>query len=162
MKTILVMVTSVDGKSTRSFDRADASPNFWASPEDQAHFEELKKNAQVIVMGRKTYDAAKAHIKDDDKKMRIVMSRATHDPRAVIADLEKQGITEILLVGGSELNAAFFKENLINEIYLTIEPKIFGEGLPLAQGIPLEVELRLLKCKQINPQGTLLLHYRIV
>ncbi len=157
MNIILVMVTSLDGKSTRS----DESPQLWASSEDQKHFESLLAKAEVIIMGRKTYDAAKAHIKDD-AKLRIVMSHATHSPRQVIADLERQGITEILLVGGSELNAAFFQEKLINEIYLTIEPKIFGDGLPLAQRIGHDVQLELLKCKQLNQQGTLLLHYRIV
>ena len=148
MKIILAMVLSLDGKSTKG----DGSPNLWASVEDQGFFHDLKTKIGVIIVGRKTYEAAgKPH---GDGIRRIVMSRETGF--VLPTDVE-----EALLVGGSELNAEFFKRKLINEIYITIEPKIFGKGLPLAQGLALEVELELLTMKQLNPQGTLLLHYRV-
>ncbi len=147
MKIILAMVLSLDGKSTK----ADLSPNLWASVEDQGFFHDLKKKIGVIIVGRKTYEAAgKPH---GDGIRRIVMSRETGFTLPTDVD-------EALLVGGSELNAEFFRRKLINEIYLTIEPKIFGTGLPLAQGIPLEVQLELINVQQLNPQGTLLLHYK--
>lgn len=148
MKIILAMVLSLDGKSTK----ADLSPNLWASVEDQGFFHDLKHKIGTIIVGRKTYEAAgKPH---GDGIRRIVMSRETG---FTLPD----DVDEALLVGGSELNGEFFRRKLINEIYLTIEPKIFGEGLPLAQGIPLEVELELINVQQLNPQGTLLLHYRV-
>lgn len=148
MKIILAMVLSLDGKSTK----ADQSPNLWASVEDQGFFNDLKKKIGVIIVGRKTYEAAgKPH---GDGIRRIVMSREAGF--SLPTDID-----EALLVGGSELNAEFFKRKLINEIYLTIEPKIFGAGLPLAQMIGLEVELELLNVERLNPQGTLLLHYRV-
>ena len=34
----------------------------------------------------------------------------------------------MLLVGGSEVNALFFKNNLIDKLHLTIEPRMFGLG----------------------------------
>ena len=148
MKIILAMVLSLDGKSTKG----DGSPNLWASVEDQGFFHDLKKKIGVIIVGRKTYEAAgKPH---GDGIRRIVMSRSTGFTLPT-------DINEALLVGGSELNAEFFKRKLINEIYLTIEPKIFGTGLPLAKGLPLEVELELLNMERLNRQGTLLLHYRV-
>ncbi|MEK7616205.1 MAG: dihydrofolate reductase family protein [Patescibacteria group bacterium] len=148
MKIILAMVLSLDGKSTK----ADLSPNLWASVEDQGFFHDLKKKIGTIIVGRKTWEAAGKPSGDGIR--RIVMSRETGF--ALPDDVE-----EALLVGGSELNAEFFKRKLINEIYLTIEPKIFGKGLPLAQDIPLEVELELINVERLNPQGTLLLHYRV-
>ena len=155
MKIILVMVISADGKITKG----DQGPNHWASPEDQDFFHNLKKKIGVIIVGRKTYEAAgKPH---GDGIERIVMSHCGPTPGEVVADLEKKGYSEALLVGGSDVNAEFFRRKLVSEIYLTIEPKIFGVGLPLAQGIPLEVELELINMKQLNPQGTLLLHYRV-
>ena len=152
MKITLAMVLSLDGKSTKG----DGSPNLWASVEDQGFFHALKNKIGVIIVGRKTYEAAlrQAQGKLDDGIRRIVMSRSTGFTLPT-------DINEALLVGGSELNAEFFKRKLINEIYLTLEPKIFGEGLPLAKGLPFEVELELLNMKQLNPQGTLLLHYRV-
>lgn len=150
------MVMSANGLTTRG----DESPSSWASVEDQEHFAQLREKADVIIMGRKTYEEVKSHIKNDGK-LRIVMSRATHEPRNVLAELKVQGHSNVLLVGGSELNATFFEEKLIDEIYLTIEPELFAEGLPLAQGLSHGVELELITVKQLNPRGTLLLHYRV-
>lgn len=155
MKITLAMVMSADGKSTKG----DGSPNLWASVEDQGFFHKLKHKIGVIIVGRKTFEAAGKPSGDGIE--RIVMSHGGPTPREVIANLEKRGRAEALLVGGSELNGAFFKEKLINEIYLTIEPKIFGEGLPLAQMAGNEVKLELLNVERLNPQGTLLLHYRV-
>ena len=165
MRIILAMVVSLDGKSTK----ADESPNLWASVEDHGFFNDLKKKIGVVIVGRKTYEAAgKPH---GDGIRRIVMSRDGPTPREVIADLENRGYKEALLVGGSEINGAFFsseggsasggRRKLINEIYLTIEPKIFGAGLPIAQGILDDVHLELINVRQLNPQGTLLLHYHV-
>lgn len=148
MKIILAMVLSLDGKSTK----ADLSPNLWASVEDQGFFHDLKHKIGTIIVGRKTWEAAGKP--DGDGIRRIVMSRETGFSLP-------DDVAEALLVGGSELNAEFFKRKLINEIYLTIEPKIFGEGLPLAQIAGLEVQLELLTVKQLNQQGTLLLHYNV-
>ena len=148
MKIILAMVLSLDGKSTK----ADLSPNLWASVEDQGFFHDLKHKIGVIIVGRKTYEAAGKPSGDGIR--RIVMSRETGF--SLPTDID-----EALLVGGSELNAEFFKRKLINEIYLTIEPKIFGAGLPLAQIADLEVELELLNVQPLNQKGTLLLHYRV-
>ena len=142
------MVVSLDGKSTK----ADESPNLWASVEDHGFFNDLKKKIGVVIVGRKTYEAAgKPH---GDGIRRIVMSRDT-------GFVLPTDIKEALLVGGSELNAEFFRRKLINEIYLTIEPKIFGAGLPIAQGILDDVHLELINVRQLNPQGTLLLHYHV-
>jgi len=155
MRIILVMVMSVDGKTTRG----DESPNLWASPEDQDFFKKLKEKIGVLIMGRKTYEAAGQPHGDGIK--RIVMSHHGPTPVEILKNLAKHGCQEALLVGGSEINGAFFADKLINEIYLTIEPKIFSEGLPLAQAIGHEVELELLNVRQLNPRGTLLLHYNV-
>lgn len=141
------MVLSLDGRSTKG----DGSPNLWASLEDQAHFKNLKKKIGVVIMGRKTYEAAGKP--GGDGIRRIVMSRESGFELPTDID-------EALLVGGSELNAEFFKRELINEIYLTIEPEIFGSGLPLAQMAGLDVQLELINMQQLNPRGTLLLHYK--
>ena len=139
---------SLVGKTTKG----EESPNFWASPEDQKHFEDLKKKIGVLIMGRKTYESAGKPANDGIR--RIVMSRET-------GFMLPDDVEEALLVGGSELNAEFFRRKLVNEIYLTIEPELFGVGLPLAQIPGLDVQLELLKVTQLNAKGTLLLHYHV-
>lgn len=52
------------------------------------------------------------------------------------------GIERFLLEGGGETNARFLEQDLIDEIFLTIAPKIkMGEGIPtMAEGRPFERE----------------------
>ena len=42
-----------------------------------------------------------------------------------------------------------------------VEPAILGEGLPLTAPLQKAVSLVLLKCEQLNSQGTLLLRYQV-
>ena len=73
--------------------------------------------------------------------------------------MEKRGYTEMLLAGGGEINTLFFENNLVTDISLTIEPKIFGKGRPLVGEGDFFTSLKLQSIKQLNEKGTLLLHY---
>lgn len=175
MKIVCVMVASVDGKTTHG---NDPTVVHWSSPEDQQFFQNEIKAHNLIVMGRKTYEAAKPQLTDTEPRLRVIMTAhpkdyqseakphilefTNEDPKALIDRLGRQGYTEMLLAGGAGTNAAFFKENLVDELSLTIEPKLFGIGNPLAGTIGHDVSLTLLECQQFNPQGTLHLLYRIV
>jgi dihydrofolate reductase len=76
----------------------------------------------------------------------------------VLKELEDLGYTKALLGGGTFLNSLFLEKNLISEIMLTVEPKIFGQGLSLFN-ISKEADLKLLECKKLN-ENTVLLHYQ--
>ena len=58
--------------------------------------------------------------------------------KQLVSELNKKGYKNVLVEGGPTLLGAFLKENLIDEIFLTISPKIFGteEGktLTLVEG----------------------------
>jgi dihydrofolate reductase len=76
--------------------------------------------------------------------------------------LGKQGFKQALLVGGGKIANSFFLDNLINEVWLTIEPRIFGTGKVLAEGRRLDVPLKLISTKKLNTKGTLLLKYKVL
>ena len=76
--------------------------------------------------------------------------------------MEGLGYKKILLVGGATINGLFLKENLVDELYLTIEPKIFGSGKNIIEGQLLDSKLKLLNIQKINKEGTLLLKYILV
>lgn len=173
MKIILAIVTSVDGKSTKG----DAPPNSWASKEDQSYFfSQIKKN-NLIVMGKNTYLAIKTNIKHSDEKLRIVLTHnpkqfekdqikgqlefSSESPKALVQRLEKLGYKNMLLLSGPSLNTTFFKGKLIDELWLTLEPKIFGLGKGLVDEQKLNIELKLQSIKKLNTQGTLLLKYQV-
>ena len=174
MKIILCMVLSVDGKSTKH-ELPDQS---WASSEDQKHLSKLIAENNLILMGGKTYELSKSHIKPAEGKLRIIV---THDPEKfsgdevkgqlefikgsvneIVQGLEKRGFEQMLLLSGENLNKEFFEESLIDEIYLTIEPRVFGSGNGMVAESELDIDLQLMEMEKLNENGTLLLHYRVI
>lgn len=174
MKITLAIVTSVNGKSTKG----NLSPKDWASKEDQSYFSSLITHHNLIVMGKNTYKIIKPNLKHSPQKLRVVMTRSLQQfskfaipnqleftdlqPKQLIKNLEDRGFKQLLLVSGAKLNTAFFKENLINELYLTLEPKIFGSGFGIVDKLPLHINLKLISIKKLNSQGTLLLQYSVL
>lgn len=168
------MVISADGKSTK-WDLKDQS---WASPEDKTHLIKLISDNNLILMGGKTYEVAKNFIKPREEKLRMVVTRNpqrfsadsiedqlefTNKPvTELILDLEKRGFEQLLLLSGEGLNRQFFEAGLVDEIILTIEPKIFGSGNAIISETKLDLELKLLSYEKLNERGTLLLHYQII
>jgi diaminohydroxyphosphoribosylaminopyrimidine deaminase/5-amino-6-(5-phosphoribosylamino)uracil reductase len=57
------------------------------------------------------------------------------DPRAVLAELGRRRMTNVLVEGGSEVLGAYFDQSLIDEVHIFIAPKLLGGAvvrLPLA------------------------------
>lgn len=174
MKIIMVAVSSINGKITKGED-----PNIysWTSKEDSKLFFELIKKHNLIVMGAKTYEAAKSIIKHEKNKLRIVMTRdpkkylkeriggmlefSSESPLELVRRLRNKGYEKMLLVGGAEINTLFLKSKLVDELHLTIEPKIFGRGKGLVNGEDLEFRFKLINVKKLNKQGTLHFKYKI-
>jgi len=175
MKLILVMVTSLDGKSTRGENAADHS---WISSEDQQYFMTVIENAKIIIMGRNTYESAKSQMQHRVGRKRIVLTRTPEkfttekidglleftdeNPIELIKRLEREGCMEAYLLGGAGTNTLFFKNNLVTEIWHTIEPKILGQGIGIIGDESIDINLRISSYEKINDQGTLLLKYTVI
>lgn len=58
-----------------------------------------------------------------------------HDLEDLMAALKRKGIEKLLVLGGSALNAQLFEKGLIDEIFITIAPKIrLGQEVPTIAG----------------------------
>lgn len=87
--------------------------------------------------------------------------------QVVLKDLKKKGYKYVLVEGGSTLLGSFLKQDLIDQIFLTISPKIFGNTnqltLTLVEGYlfpPKSTKnLKLLSVKQLGNE--LYLRYQI-
>ncbi len=168
------MVTSLDGRSTKW---ETTSQKDWASKEDQEHFSSLLQEYSLIIMGRKTYDAAKYAMKHTSGRLRIVLTRnpeqhkseqipgmlefSNESPTHLIKRLS-QDFDQALLVSGADVNSAFFEVNLVDELWLTVEPKLFGMGNGIVKHERYDIPLQLLSIEKMNPTGTLLLRYRVL
>jgi len=68
----------------------------------------------------------------------------------------------MLLVGGPHVATSFLKEQLVDELWLTIEPRIFGKGGNFVIEDDLDIDLALLSCEKVNERGTLITKYALL
>jgi len=161
-----MMAMTVDGKIARSQDHF---PD-WTSIEDKKLFEQVSKEHGVVIMGETTFDTLPGPLKD---RLNVVFSLKPEERpqidevmwvsgeiEPVLAELESMGYDKALLGGGAYMNSMFLEKKFIDEIMLTIEPKIFGEGLSLFSK-ELDTSLELLEMKQIN-HNSVVLRYEVI
>ena len=72
-------------------------------------------------------------------------------------DLAGRGFRKVILLGGSTINHLFLEAGLVDRIWLTLEPEIFGYGRRLVDG-PVEAKFRL-DGTEILGGSTVLLKY---
>ncbi len=169
MKIILLMVMSTDGIIAK---KADQNSYTWNSREDKEHFMKLTREIGVIVMGSNTYKASGR--KSYKERITYVLTRNPLEldmgedvfaingtPQAIAAQLREKGHDKVALLGGAKVNRDFLLAGLVDELYLTIEPKLFGKGLHLFEEEEVDIGLKLISHRRLNDQGTLLLHYGI-
>jgi dihydrofolate reductase len=80
----------------------------------------------------------------------------------LVTRFEKEGEASILVVGGPHIATLFLKNQLIDELWLTFEPRIFGKGGNLVIDEQLDVELRLLSYSKVNDEGTIVTKYQVL
>jgi 2,5-diamino-6-(ribosylamino)-4(3H)-pyrimidinone 5'-phosphate reductase len=94
----------------------------------------------------------------------VVLPARTVSPRAVLRDLHARGMRNVLMEGGGELHFAFAKERLVDEIYVTVTPRLIGGDAPsLLDGKGFlkadHVELELVSTRRVGDE--LFLRYRV-
>lgn len=169
-------VQTVDGKVWVN------GQGYWpiGSKKDYQVLMELRAYADCLIHGKNLYrefgeitkkSLQKKEFKDLRKKLGkkadLTYIVGTHDLKKLSQDLNKKGYKNVLIEGGPTLLGSFLKENLIDEVFLTIAPKIYGskpgQTLTLVEGVlfkPDQIKkLKLLSVKQIG--GELFLHYKL-
>jgi dihydrofolate reductase len=173
MKTILVFVTTLDGKITKWGYPIVRS---WTSREDQDYFSNLMKNSRLIVTGSNTFNMDP--IRPSDNHLLLVMTSHPENykiyekpgrleftnlsPKELYQHYQADGYDQMVVVGGPHVATSFLKDQLIDELWLTLEPKIFGSGGNLVIEHNLDIRLSLLSCEKVNDAGTLITKYAII
>lgn len=165
MKVILYMAQSINGFIAKL---DNATP--WSSEEWKIYKETVGKVGNII-MGRKTYDI----MKDDGfdslgNPFVIVVSQQNlqsekntifvKTPEEALDVAKEKGFPEVLIIGGSQINGLFLKKNLVDEVYLDMEPVLFGQGIPLFSAQENDFQLELLETKPYSKNG-LQLRYQV-
>lgn len=160
----------------------------WHVVDDEFHqyAEEMLNAADVILLGRKTYQMmasywpSEAAIATDPiiaRKMnslpKIVFSRSLDkvcwnntgivkdDIVTTIKKLKEQTGKDILILGSGSIVSAFTQQGLINEYAIIINPVILGAGKPQFTGLEDKKKLDLVNIK-ILKSGVVILYYQLI
>jgi dihydrofolate reductase len=165
MRVVLIAAQSLDGWIAMHAVPGTA----FTSPEDKAWFPACLENFDCCVFGGATYREARATIQTQleySGRRRIVVTRnpelysgearpgklefTAEKPAAVVARLTREGHRQCALLGGGDINGLFLQAGLVDEAWITIEPRIFGEGRPLASG-RMDIRLHLAETVALGP-----------
>ncbi len=174
MRIVLIAAQSLDGFITRHDEPGTA----FTSPEDKSHFRAALAGFDACIFGAGTYRVSRVFIRAQfpDHPLRVVLTRSPERfaadavpgeleftaaaPAAVAENLRARGIRQCALLGGSHAHSLFLDAGLVDELWLTVEPLLFGGGTPLLA----RRSNRRLELQSVDRLGEhpLLLKYRVV
>lgn len=170
-KVILIMVETIDGViAHNSHEFVD-----WSSKEDKKHFRGSIKEIGCTIVGSSTFDTLEKPFRE---RKQIILTRTPEkydgkfpdydnlyfmnatEPEQVLEKVKELGFDRVALIGGSQINTFFAKKNLIDELWLTIEPIVFGKGLHLFTE-ELNLKMKLKELEKLNEDAILLKYENI-
>ncbi len=163
------MTTTINGIIAKHDDSAD-----FITPAESASYVAAVKSAGALVIGRRTYEILSTQPEFQEFLKAgveiVAVSRSDFslkDPSHTVAHSPQEALglvtdfQEVIVAGGGKLDAAFLDANLIDEIYLDIEPAIVGEGIALFNGATADKQLKFLGSKKFG-DDEIQLHYAVV
>ncbi len=159
------VVASIDGRISFP-DKVTAD---WASREDQHFFQIALARADAVVVGRNTFEISAVRLR---KRNTFVFSSRLKTIRRdgmvtfvnpTNVDIKElfRGYKNVAVVGGSGVYQTMLDNGFLDEMYVTIEPLIFGRGKEMFVGGSRMTKLSLVSLRKLNRSGTLLLRYKI-
>ncbi|MFH1174484.1 MAG: dihydrofolate reductase family protein [archaeon] len=167
MYVVLYVAMTVNGYIAKENNKTPWSNEEWSS------FSTFVKETKNIVIGKNTYTIMKksGEFGKIGNPFTVVVSKenfaqnsnfaAAKSPKEALKILKEKNFAKALVAGGGMLNSSFMKENLIDEIYLDVEPLVFGKGIKLFLDTDFDAALELLGTKNLS-QNTIQLHYRVL
>jgi dihydrofolate reductase len=169
IKTYIIVAQTADGKIARhSNHEAD-----WTSRADKKHFIEMTKKSGVMIMGLNTFKTFPSPLKDrlhivysdkegaEKENIPGVVEYTKDSPSMLIQKLEERGFKEVAICGGSTIYTMFMKSGLVKNIYMTIEPRLFGEGMSVFNQ-ELDIKMKLNSVKTVSDENVVLLEYEVL
>ena len=117
----------------------------------------------TVLMGRKTYDAARALGQGAypavtnyifSRTLRESPEPGVHLVRenaaAFVAQLKGEPGGEICVMGGGELAQALLQADLVDEVGVNIQPVLLGAGILMFPGLPRDIRLELIQAETLE------------
>lgn len=173
IKVSIVVAMTADGLidaegSSRSFD--------WTTQADKQYYVDAIKRARAVVTGSKTFKPMRRFPKGikyfvytskpaeliNPKPELIEVEPTQADPRDLIKQIETEGFDELIISGGSSVYTMFLQAGVVDKVYLSIEPLMFGKGVRLVDGVLSNLKLKLEEVKRLGSEGTVVLEYLVL
>lgn len=183
MQVSLLAAVSVD-MFIAPLDQELLPSTLWTSKEDKRFFTQKSKELQVMIMGATTFATMGRVLpertsivltrrpevltqeflqKEQVSQLPAALRFTNEEPEKLLTTLAQQGVEQVALCGGAQIYSLFLEKNLVDTLYLTMEPVIFGQGVSLFHyPEKLMKRLQLSGVTKLNEQGTLLLEYQIL
>ncbi len=150
------LATTLDGYLARGDGAVD-----WCSTRQDYGFQAFLDQVDTIVLGRKTYEqVAKFTPYPYTGRTHYIASRSgrtyphgqTIGPELpeFVAELKRTPGGVIWLVGGGEVAGTLLAAGLVDRIDVCVHPLLLGGGLPLAAGLPGDIELKTVEVKPFD------------
>jgi len=164
MRTFIIAAITADGFIAKDKDQISTD---WTSKEDKKFFSERTKQAGVIVFGYNTYKTigkslpGRVNIVYSNKEERINGVEVTQkEPKDLLRELETRGFKEVAICGGATIYTMFMGAGVVDKLYLTIEPVLFGSGMTLFNK-KFDNKLKLVSISKLGEE-TILLEYNVI
>ncbi len=172
MKVTLMAAISLDGFITKHEQPGSA----FTSPEDKQFFHNAVLDFDCLIFGGGNYRQSSRWITNHLRKnqLKVVLTRNPKNyedeqkegeleftcevPCDLIHRLRARGYRNACLLGGGQIYGLFLAGRMVDELWLTLEPLLFGQGVKLAE-TKLDFRGELLSVEKLNA-STLLLKYR--
>src|SRR3989344_2203393 len=167
-KYIAIAAITLDGKIAKNTHHMSD----WTSKEDKIFMRAFLDKCDVVIVGNNTYKTA---IKPLSKRNCIVFSKSANklisksagllyvnpNKTSVKKLIGKLGYQKVAILGGAQTYTYCLENKMLGELYLTVEPIVFGKGIDLfASKSFLDHKFKLISIKKLNKQGRLLLRYK--
>lgn len=168
MQVTLYMATTING-----FIASETHDTPWTDAEWDSYSSKVKEIGNLIV-GKVTYDfmASDGSYEKLGNPTVVCLTKSVNNPSSnnhffvkdfpsAIKLLAEREFGHVLVGGGGFCDTAALESGLIDEIYIDLEPVLFGKGIPLFRPSNTNLKLQLVDHKQIGESG-IQLHYRVI
>ena len=114
----------------------------WTSKEDKKFLRGFLDTCDAVIVGRNTYETAKKPLSKRNcivltRKVRGVKEKSSNlafaqpEQKTLSAYIKKKGYKKVCVLGGTQTYTFCLQNGFLDELYLTLEPIVFGQGLSL-------------------------------
>lgn len=169
MKLTAYLATSADG-----YIATNGGDSSWISNIDTGYSRQMAQEFGCAIIGRIAFSqyygsffplpAIPNYVLTTDPARKDTHSNVIYtglEPTALVKELTSKNLTQALILGGSKTVTSFVKAKLLNELIISIHPRLFSRGLPILAEDLGPMAMQLMEANQYG-LGLVRLRYHLI